>query len=106
MAAVQEEYNSLMTNGTWNLVEPPQHWKVLSARWVFHYKRESANQILRYKARWVVKGFEQIHGVDYDQTLASVVKPMSYKASFAIAASWTLRLNKWGRQNCLSLWNN
>jgi Reverse transcriptase (RNA-dependent DNA polymerase) len=94
MAAAQEEYNSLMANGTWRLVEPPQHQKVLAARWVFKYKRGSANQILRYKARWVVKGYEQIQGVDYDQTFASVVKPMSYKALFAIAASLDLEIEQ------------
>jgi hypothetical protein len=40
----------------------------------------------------VVRGFEQREGVDYYETFASVVKPMSYKAIFAIAAAqdWEL----------------
>lgn len=40
-----------------------------------------------YKARWVVKGYEQQAGVDFNETFASVVKPMSYKALFATAAA-------------------
>ena len=32
------------------------------------------------------KGFKQCYGLDYDQTFASVVKPMSYKTIFSLAA--------------------
>lgn len=41
----------------------------------------------KYKARWVVRGFKQVEGSDYAETFAAVVKPMSYKALFAIAAA-------------------
>jgi len=37
-----------------------------------------------------VRGFTQEEGIDYDETFASVVKPMSYKALFAIAAALDL----------------
>lgn len=92
--AAEDEYDSLITNNTWCLVEPPLHQKVLKGKWVFKYKRGSGNVILRHKARFVVKGYEQKFGVDYDQTFASVVKPMSYKALFAIAASLDLEIEQ------------
>ena len=94
LQAAQDEYSSLLTNNTWNLVQPPLHQKVLTGRWVFKYKRGVRHQILRYKARFVVKGFEQQFGVDYNETFASVVKPMSYKALFAIAASLDLEIEQ------------
>lgn len=43
--------------------------------------------MVRFKARWVVRGFEQQEGLDYIETIAAVVKPMSYKAIFAIVAA-------------------
>lgn len=47
-----------------------------------------------YKAQWVVCGFEQRTGVDYHKTFASVVKPMSYKAIFAIAVVLDLEIEQ------------
>ena len=85
--ASEEEIKSLDDNRTYTLVDRPTSRKVLDARWVFKYKRNSEGNIIRYKARWVVKGYEQQSGVDFNETFASVVKPMSYKALFAIAAA-------------------
>ena len=42
----------------------------------------------------MVRGFEQIEGIDYFETFASVVKPMSYKALFAIAAAQDLEIEQ------------
>ena len=82
-----EEVNSLKQNKTWELVDLPRDRRVLSGKWVFKLKRGPHGEVLRHKARWVVRGFTQEEGVDYDETFASVVKPMSYKALFAIAAA-------------------
>jgi hypothetical protein len=41
----------------------------------------------------VVRGFEQQEGIDYNETFASVVKPMSYKAMFAVAAALDLEIH-------------
>jgi hypothetical protein len=85
--ACKDEINSLLQNETWKLVQRPHSRKVLEGKWVYRYKRGLGGSILRRKARWVVKGYEQTPGVDYNETFASVVKPMSYKALFAIAAA-------------------
>ena len=41
-----------------------------------------------------MRGFTQEEGIDYDETFASVVKPMSYKALFAIAAALDLEIEQ------------
>jgi hypothetical protein len=86
--AIQEEYESLVENGTWVEQECPSNREFLTRKWVFKIKRGAAGEILRYKARWVVRGFEQQYSLDFHETFASVIKPMSYKAIFAIAAAY------------------
>lgn len=94
LKAANDEMDSLITNTTWSLVDPPLNRNILKGRWVFKYKRGPLGEVVRYKARWVVKGYEQQQGIDYDETFASVVKPMSYKALFAIAASLDLEIEQ------------
>ena len=83
---MEDELNSLKENGTWSLVPLPAGRKALSGKWVYKTKVGANGEVLKHKARWVVKGYEQRHGVDYDQTFAAVVKPMAYKTLFALAA--------------------
>ncbi|KAI3056906.1 hypothetical protein CBS147353_11111 [Aspergillus niger] len=92
--AMLEEVNSLNQNKTWELVKPPQDRRILSGKWVFKVKRGPHGEVIRYKCRWVVRGFTQEEGIDYDETFASVVKPMSYKALFAIAAALDLEIEQ------------
>ena len=63
------------------------HSTAIDGKWVYRVKRGPQGEILRYKARWVVRGFQQREGIDYAENFASVVKPMSYKAIFALAAA-------------------
>ena len=90
--AMQEEVDSLITNETWSLVDLPSNAHVLGGRWDYKMKRGPQGEVARYKARWVVRGFEQREGIDFNETFASVVKPISYKAIFALAAAldWEL----------------
>lgn len=92
--AMLEEVNSLNQNKTRELVDPPKDRRILSGKWVFKLKRGPHGEVIRYKSRWVVRGFTQEEGIDYDETFASVVKPMSYKALFAIAATLDLEIEQ------------
>jgi hypothetical protein len=93
-SAMLEEVNSLHQNKTWELVDPPKDRRILSGKWVFKLKRGLHGEVIRYKSRWVVRGFTQEEEIDYDQTFASVVKPMIYKALFAIAAALDLEIEQ------------
>ena len=92
--AMLEEVNSLKQNKTWGLVDPPKHRRVLSGTWVFKLKRGPHGEVLCHKSRWVVRGCTQENTIDYDETFASVVKPMSYKALFAIGAALDLEIEE------------
>lgn len=86
-AAMDEEYNSLIENQTWDLVPLPSNRKLVRCKWVYRTKKASNGQVSRYKARLVAKGFQQVHGVDYDETFAPVAKMDSIRLALSIAAA-------------------
>ena len=61
---------------------------------MFKIKRDTHGTITKHKAQWVVKGFEQRFGIDYNQTYAAVIKPMSYKVLFVLAAFYNLHIEQ------------
>ena len=76
MKAMQEEMNSLHKNKTYELVKLPKGKNALRNKWVFKLKKDS-EKLVKYKARLVVKGFSQKHGIDLDEIFSPIVK-MSY----------------------------
>lgn len=92
-----EELDQLKANETWSLVHKSQikpGMKSSGGKWVYKVKRDVHGEIARYKARWVVKGYLQQFGVDFDQTFAAVVKPMAFRVLFAIAAFHDLDIDQ------------
>lgn len=93
--SMQDEMKSVLENSTWTLVPPPKDGsKVIQGRWVYQTKTDVHGNITRYKSRWVVKGFQQEEGSSFTDTFACVVKPMSYKILFSIAASLDLEIEQ------------
>lgn len=68
--------------------------RALGGKWVYKVKRDVEGKVARFKARWVVKGYLQQFGVDFDQTFAAVVKPMAFRVLFAIAAFLNLDIDQ------------
>jgi hypothetical protein len=84
---MQEEYNSLLKNQTWDLVPLPSGRKIFRCRWVYRTKSAANGQINRYKVRLVAKGFQQVHGIDYDETFALVAKMDSIRLALSIVTT-------------------
>jgi hypothetical protein len=57
--AVRSEMNSIMSNGTWEVVDRPYGCKPIGCKWVFKKKLRPDGTIERYKARLVAKGYTQ-----------------------------------------------
>jgi hypothetical protein len=82
---MEEEYGALISNGTWELVPRPQGSNVVTGKWVFTQKLCADGTLDRYKARWVLQGFTQRPGVDYNETFSPVVKPVTVCTVLATA---------------------
>ncbi len=92
--AMKNEIQSLKNNNTWDIVNVLLNQHVLKGRWVYKVKHDTHDQVSRYKARWVVKGYEQQLDIDYDQIFVSVIKLQMYKTLFALAAHYDLKVNQ------------
>lgn len=82
--AIAEEYESIMKNDVWKVVPRPKNKSVVTSKWIYKTKHGVDGSIEKYKARFVVHGFSQKEGVDYEKIFApdynrfSLEYPQSY----------------------------
>lgn len=90
--AIDKELKSIIDNDTWEPAVLPKGRHPLSTRWVFTVKHNDLNEIQRWKARLVVRGFLQRFGLDYDETFAPTVAIKTLKYMFAMAAQQDMEI--------------
>ncbi|CAM8949434.1 unnamed protein product [Rhodiola kirilowii] len=91
---MKSEIESLLKNDTYDLVELPKGRKVLKNKWIFRLKRDENQQLTKFKARLVVKGFDQKAGVDFNEIFSPVVKMTSIRVILGMAASMDLEVEQ------------
>jgi hypothetical protein len=89
---MQQEYSSLMDNGTWDLVDLPHGRVVVSNMWIYKVKSDPTGDVTRFKARFVAKGCSQRVGLDYTETFFHVMRMASLRLFLTIAAARDLEL--------------
>ena len=86
-AAMNDEFDSLKTNQTWELVPRPTDQNVIGCRWVYKVKRGADGSISRHKARLVARGYSQTEGVDFDEVFAPVAHASTVRTLLSFANS-------------------
>lgn len=71
-------YDSLIKNGTQELVPKSRGGKIIGHKWVFKTKLQVDKTLEKYKSRELAKGFHQTECIDYTETFSPVVKPTLY----------------------------
>ena len=73
--------------------EVPSDRKVLKGKWVLTVKRDKTGRPVRFKARYILCGYEQILGRDYNRTTSPTARMESFRVLLHIAASldWDLK---------------
>ena len=73
IAVMQEEIEALHKNKTSDLVPLLHERKGIGNKWVYKITRNSDDQVERYRARLVVKGYAQKEGIDFNEIFSPVV---------------------------------
>ena len=90
---MKDEMDSLLGNQTWELTELPVGKKALHNKWVYRIKNEHDGS-KRYKARLVVKGFQQKEGIDFTEIFSPVVKMSTIRLVLGMVAAENLHLEQ------------
>ncbi|GJY23649.1 ribonuclease H-like domain-containing protein [Tanacetum coccineum] len=90
--AMNAKIEALNENQTWVIVDLPANRKAIGNKWIYKIKYKSNGDIDRYKARLVVKGFNQKEGIDFDETFSPVVKMSTVRCVIALSVTnnWPL----------------
>jgi len=80
---MKAEHDALLANNTWTLHDRPRGTRIITGKWVFKHKFNADGSLERYKARWVVRGFNQRPGIDFSETFSPVIKPATIRTGRA-----------------------
>ena len=70
LEAMKSEIGSMYENKVWTLVDLLDDRRAIENKWIFKKKTDADGNVTVYKARLVAKGFQQVQGVDYDETFS------------------------------------
>ena len=85
--AVEECLKAHQQLGTFVEEEINARKKVLPTRWVFALKTDQVGNVTKFKARFVVKGFLQRKGIDYNQVFSPAMCGEQWRLMVAVATA-------------------
>ena len=92
--AMQEQLDLLTEMGTWETVPKPPDAVPITNKWVFVKKWNKEGEVVRHKARLVVKGCAQHPGFDYMETFSPVVRMDTLRAILALVPIKGLKMQQ------------
>jgi histone deacetylase 1/2 len=98
-SAMQAEYDTLIANDTWCLVPRPPSINLVTGKWIYRHKLLADGSLDRYKDHWVLRGFTQWPGIDYDETFSPVVKTTTVWVVLSLALSHNWPIHQLDLQN-------
>ena len=91
--AMKGEMEALKENDTFELTTLPEGKNLVGGIWVYTIK-EDANGLETLKARYVAKGYSQVHGIDYEETFPRTANITSIRILMQLAAQYDLTVHQ------------
>ena len=91
---MQREYDALIKNGTWRLVNPP-----IGCKWIYKNKYKADGSLEKHKARLVEKGYAQKEGVAYTKAFAPIAKWGTIRTLFSLVTQMDGKYIIWMLKN-------
>ena len=87
-AAIDSEMQAMTEFGVWDpyLVELPSGKTAVDSKLVFKIKTDEKGRVVKYKARFVARGFSQRPGEDFGETYSPVAMLTTVRLLLALAA--------------------
>ena len=92
--AEREELKNLEEYGVYKEQPLPPGRRAIGSKWVYARGRNPDGSLGKYKARFVVRGFSQVEGVDFFDTFAPVAKPATVRLLFSLAVTRGMRIKQ------------
>ena len=94
--AINEELRALESLNTWTIIDglAVHPHNILSTKWVFKLKEDENGIVTKYKARLVVKGYEQQKGVDFFDTFSPVARLSSIRTLLSVATKLGMHIHQ------------
>jgi hypothetical protein len=92
--AIKSELDSIMSNGTWEVVSRPYGCKPIGCKWVLKKKLRLDGTIKKYKARIVAKGYNPKEGEDFFDTYSPVARLTTIRVLLSLTTSYGLLVHQ------------
>ncbi|CAN0170208.1 unnamed protein product, partial [Ascophyllum nodosum] len=84
--ALKREMDGQIARGVWKVVDRPKGKIVLGTKSVFKRKVDQDGRAEKYNCRFVAKGFRQIKGIHYQESLSPTPTQSSIRMALAVVA--------------------
>ena len=91
--AMNEEIKSMKNNDIWDLVPLSEGAKPIGCKLIFKIKRDSKDNVKRYKSHFVTKKFTQKEGIDYKETFSPIFSKDSFRIILALVTHFDFELH-------------
>lgn len=76
------------------MTDLPRRKHVIRVKWVYKTKSNAKGKVEKHKARLVVKGYKQKHGINYKETFVPIARMETVRAVLAVAAQYKLKVHQ------------